>query len=72
MSGENTTESSALDTTSQSQSYMSEYTVNTTMYANGGGPNSLLQDVALSSEQMESALTVGTESLHDQTKSTLA
>ena len=57
-----TLDNSALDTSSQT--YMSEYTVNTTMN-NTGGPNSLLQDVALSSEQMESALTVGTESLHD-------
>ena len=34
--------------------------------------NSLLQDVALSTEHMESALTTGTESLHEQTKNTLA
>ena len=35
-------------------------------------PNSLLQDVALSTEHMESALTNGNESLHEQTKNTLA
>ena len=54
-----------------SSSYMSEYTVNTTATASQPS-NSLLQDMALSQEHMESALTVGNESLHDQTKSTLA
>ena len=44
--------------------------MNTTFNA-GTPPNTLLQDVALSQEHMESALTVGTESLHDQTKNTL-
>lgn len=37
----------------------------------GPAQNTLLQDVALSQEHMESALTVGSESLHDQTKNTL-
>lgn len=37
----------------------------------GQPSNTLLQDVALSQEHMESALTTGNESLHDQTKSTL-
>ena len=47
--------------------------MNTTVTTNQTIPtNSLLQDVAISQEQMESALTVGTESLHEQTKSTIA
>ena len=61
--------SSALDTSDVNEH--SEYTVNSTLNTTQNG-NSLLREVALSQEHMESALTVGTESLHDQTKSTIA
>ena len=60
----NANNNSILDTSSQNG--MSEYTVNTTVTTNQQNPaNSLLQDVAISQEQMESALTVGSESLHE-------
>jgi len=61
-------QTSALDVSSQLTT--SEYTVNTT-FTTSPAQNTLLQDVAISQEHMESALTVGSESLHDQTKNTL-
>ena len=55
-------------TNANDQSSLSEYTVNTshtTANTNAVAVNTLLQDVAFSQEQMESALTTGTESLHE-------
>ena len=55
-----------LDTSSQYAP--SEYTVNSSY--NVGARNTILQDV-VSNEQMESALTQGTESLHEQARGTM-